>query len=71
MLQVQTDMMIRKVGGKGSENPTAGDAYEARLVATNDHSHVYVRGSYGLTEQEAIENLVRRINQQNGTVTFK
>lgn len=70
-MQIRTDMIIRKVGGEGSDNPTAGDAFEACLVATCERSHVYVRGSYGRTEQEAIANLVATINRQGAAVSFR
>ena len=67
-MQIETDLVIRKVRGVGTENPGAGDVYEARLVNPTDHSEVYVRGSWEMTEADAIENVTRKAKAK---VTFK
>jgi hypothetical protein len=66
-MQIQTDMVIRKI----VHMPETTFVFEARLVNPNDHSEVYARGSYGLTEQEAIGNLTRRVNAQDNTIKFR
>jgi hypothetical protein len=50
MIKVAADLVIRKV---------ESGAFEARLVNPANHSETYARGSWGLTEAEAIRNLQR------------
>lgn len=52
-IKVQADLVIRKV---------ESGAFEARLVNPDQPSETYVKGSWGMTEADAIRNLTEAHN---------
>ena len=52
-IQVPSDLIIRK---------TENGVFEARLVNPTNHLETYCKGSWGMTEADAIRNLTSQHN---------